>query len=124
MEEILEDINAVAGVIGCCLYDSEGQVTASALPDLFDETILSTVGLTLTQTIAGVATARRRKVGDIDLVYREGRVVVKNLGEACLCVLCLRQINVPLLNLTANVAARKLVAKIREQRKEPDDLQE
>ena len=112
MEDTLEDINAVVGVTGCFVCNGEGQVLASALPDLFDETILSTIGRIMAQTIAGLATARRRKVGDIDLLYREGRVVVKNLKEGCLCILCVRNINVPLLNLTANVANKKLAEKI------------
>ncbi len=108
MEAILKDINAVVGVTGCFVCDGKGQVSASALPELFDETILSAVGRTMSQTMAGLATARRRKVGDIDLVYGEGRLIAKNLGEGCLCILCVRNINVPLLNLTANVAAKKL----------------
>ena len=67
MEGILNDINAVVGVTGCFVYNGEGQVSASALPDLFDETILSTVGRTIAQTTAGLATARRRKIGDDEL---------------------------------------------------------
>ncbi len=114
MEDILRDINAVVGVTGCFVCDGKGQVSASALPELFDETILSAVGRTMSQTMAGLATARRRKVGDIDLVYGEGRLIAKNLGEGCLCILCVRNINVPLLNLTANVAAKRLKAKMAE----------
>ncbi|HID61336.1 MAG TPA: roadblock/LC7 domain-containing protein, partial [Anaerolineae bacterium] len=75
MEAILKDINAVVGVTGCFVCDGEGQVMASALPDLFDETILSTVGRTMTQTMAGLTTARRRKAGDIDLLYNQGRFI-------------------------------------------------
>ncbi|TEU17853.1 MAG: roadblock/LC7 domain-containing protein [Anaerolineales bacterium] len=112
MEDILNDINAVVGVTGCFICNGEGQVSASALPDLFDETILSAVGRTMVQTITGMATAHRRKIGDIDLVYGQGRLIAENLGEGCLCILCVRKINVPLLNLTANVAAKKLKAKI------------
>jgi hypothetical protein len=41
--------------------NGEGQVLASALSDLFDETILSTVGRTMAQTMAGLAIARRLK---------------------------------------------------------------
>lgn len=113
MENILKDINAMVGVTGCFVCNSGGQVLASALPDLFDETILSTVGRTMTQTIAGLATARRRKVSDIDLVYDQGRFIAKNLGEGCLCILCVRTINVPLLNLTANLAVRKLMGRLK-----------
>ena len=119
MEDILKDINAVVGVTGSFVCNGEGQVLASALPDLLDETILSTVGRTMAQTMAGLATARRRKIGDIDLVYDQGRLIAKSLGEGCLCILCVRHINVSLLNLTANVAAKKLGAKIA--KKEPEN---
>ena len=118
MEDILKDINAVVGVTGSFVCNGEGQVLASALSDLLDETILSTVGRTMAQTMAGLATARRRKIGDIDLVYDQGRLIAKSLGEGCLCILCVRHINVPLLNLTANVAAKKLGARIA--KKEPE----
>jgi predicted regulator of Ras-like GTPase activity (Roadblock/LC7/MglB family) len=113
MEDILKDINAMIGVTGSFVCNDEGQVSASALPDLFDETILSTVGQTMAQTMAGLTTARRRKIGDIDLVYDQGRLIAKNLGEGCLCILCVRNINMPLLNLTANVAAKKLAARLK-----------
>jgi len=115
MEDILKDINAVVGVTGCFICNGEGQVSASALPDLFDETILSTVGRIMAQTVAGLAIARRRKIGDIDLVYDQGRLITKNLGEGCLCILCVRKINVPLLNLTANVAAKKLKTELKKE---------
>jgi hypothetical protein len=118
MENILKDINAVVGVTGCFTCNGEGQVLASALPELFDETILLTVGRTMAQTMAGLATARRRKMGDIDLVYNQGRLIAKNLGEGCLCILCVRNINVPLLNLTANVATKKLLQWIKTGRDE------
>jgi predicted regulator of Ras-like GTPase activity (Roadblock/LC7/MglB family) len=113
MEDILKDINAVAGVTGSFVCNGEGQVLASALPDLVDEISLSTVGRTMAQTLVGLVTARRRKIGDIDLVYDQGRLIAKNLGEGCLYILCVRKINVPLLNLTANVATKKLLPLLR-----------
>jgi len=113
MESILKDINTVVGVTSSFVCNGEGQVLASAPPDLYDEIILSTVGRTMAQTMAGLTTARRRKIGDIDLVYDQGRLIAKNLGEGCLCILCVRNINMPLLNLTANVAAKKLAAKLK-----------
>jgi predicted regulator of Ras-like GTPase activity (Roadblock/LC7/MglB family) len=124
MKDILKDINAVVGVTGCFICNGEGQVLASALPELFDETILSTVGRTMAQTMAGLATARRRKIGDIDLVYDQGRLIAKNLGVSCLCILCVRHINVPLLNLTANVAAKKLLQLIKTGRDEVEQAAE
>ena len=61
MEDILKNINVMVGVTGSFVCKGEGQVLASALPELFDETTLSTVGRTMAQTMAGLATARRLK---------------------------------------------------------------
>jgi predicted regulator of Ras-like GTPase activity (Roadblock/LC7/MglB family) len=110
MEEILREINNVVGVTGCFVCNNEGEVLASALPGLFDDAILSSVGHIMAQTLGGLSLARRRKAGDIDLVYTQGRFIVKNLGTICLFILCTRNINVPLLNLTANSSARKLLS--------------
>lgn len=113
MKSILEDINAVAGVTGCFVCGSEGEVLASVLPGVFDGEAVSAAGWTAMQTVLGLQTARRRRVNDLDLLYREGRIIVKSLGEGCLCILCVRNINVPLLNLTANLATRKLTKRLK-----------
>ncbi len=114
MEEILKDINAVVGVTGCFVCDDEGGVLAHALTGMFDARALASVGRTVAQTIAGLETTGRRKVGDIDLLYDQGRLIIKNLGEGCVCILCVRRMNVPLLNLTANVAVKKLSEKLKQ----------
>ena len=116
MENILKDINAVVGVTGSFVCDDEGQILVGLPPGVFDEASLSSVGRTVAQTIAGLEMARRRKMDGLDLVYLEGRLVVKNLRGGHLCILCAPTINVPLLNLTADVAARKLAAQIKADR--------
>jgi hypothetical protein len=108
MEETLSRICAVGGVRGCFVYDGSGRVRASAPADRFDEQALERVGRTLSQTTTGLIISRRRKIQEIDLLYAEGRLIVKPLAEGCLCVVCARTMNVPLLNLTASVAAKKL----------------
>jgi len=113
VESILEDIKAVVGVTGCFVCGSEGEVLASVLPSVFDGEVVSSAGRTAMQTILGLQTTRRRRVNDLDLLYREGRIVVKSLREGCLCILCVRNINVPLLNLTANLAVRKLTKRLK-----------
>jgi predicted regulator of Ras-like GTPase activity (Roadblock/LC7/MglB family) len=116
METILKDINAVVGVTGSFVCDDEGQILARLMPNVFDGDLLSPVARTIAQTIAGLKIARRRKVGDIDLLYDQGRLIVKSLDEGYLCILCVCRINVPLLNLTANVAAKRLEQRIKELR--------
>ena len=113
MKSILEDINAVVGVTGCFVCGSEGEVLASMLPGVFDGEAVSAAGWTAMQTVLGLQTTRRRRVNELDLLYREGRIIVKSLGEGCLGILCVRNINIPLLNLTANLAARKLKTKLK-----------
>jgi predicted regulator of Ras-like GTPase activity (Roadblock/LC7/MglB family) len=117
MERILEDINAVVGVTGSFVCNAEGTLVARALPSVFDDASFLPSARTILQTIEGLETTRRRRVHELDLVFREGRMVVKNLRVGCLYILCVRTINVPLLNLTANVAARKLTEVLKE--KEP-----
>ena len=108
MEQLLANINAVAGVRGSFVCDSEGALVARALPSSFDETTLLPSASTMLQTIDGLETTRRRRIHEVDIVFHDSRLVVKNLRVGCLCVICARNINVPLLNLTANVAARKI----------------
>ena len=113
MKSILEDINAVVGVTGCFVCGSEGEILASVLPGVFDGEAVSAAGWTAMQTILGLQTTRRRRVNELDLLYREGRIIVKSLGEGCLGILCVRNINIPLLNLTANLAARELKKRLK-----------
>jgi predicted regulator of Ras-like GTPase activity (Roadblock/LC7/MglB family) len=113
VESILEHINAVVGVTGCFVCDSEGEVLASVVPGVFDGEVVSSAGRTAMQTILGLQTTRRRRVNELDLLYKEGRIIVKSLGEGCLGILCVRNINVPLLNLTANLAVRKLTKRLK-----------
>jgi len=114
MEAVLQEVNAAVGVTGSFIVGSSGRLEARALPDTYPSQTLETVGRMLIQTLAGIELARKRKPGDLDLGFREGRLLVKSLSPGCLCILTARRVNVPLVNLTANVAVRKL----KEQRKE------
>lgn len=110
MDDILHDIQDVAGVTGCFVADSTGQVVKSTLPGVFDGASLTLVAKTLSKTIEGLRMARRKKINELDLLFEGGRLVVKSLSPGYLLILCVPTINVPLLNLTANVAAKKLSA--------------
>jgi len=114
VEQLLADINAVAGVKGSFVCDSHGALVAQALPVAFDESSLLPAARTLLQTIEGLETTRRRKVQQLDIVFHDARMVVKNLRVGCLYVLCARNINVPLLDLTANLAAKRLSEMLKE----------
>jgi hypothetical protein len=42
------------------------------------------------------------------MVFAEGRLLVKSLSPGGLCILTAKRVNVPLVNMTANVAVKKL----------------
>jgi hypothetical protein len=79
---------------------------ARALPQVFDDSMLQSVGRVTGRALAGLETAG--EVHDLDLVYSDVRMLVKNLGTGQLFVLCQPEVNVSFLNLTANVVAQKL----------------
>jgi len=108
MEDILNSINGVTGVKGCFISDDKGEIIACSMPELPDETILLDIGHVISQTTSALATSHRRKIDDIDLIYAQGRFIVKNLGEGYLCISCVRNFNVPLLNMSVNFAVKKL----------------
>ena len=108
MEDILKDINAVMGVTGSFVCDADGQVMASLLPNTLDQKLLIPAARTIAQTIEGLKIAQQDQIGDMDLLYDNGRLIIKSLDGSYLCIMCVQRINIPLLNLTANVAAKKL----------------
>ncbi len=108
MEAILNDINAMSGVLGSFVCDEDGQTLARAVPDIYDDEMLAQAGRTAAQTTAGLWYSKQRPVGEIDLLFSGGRLIVKGLDAACLCILCTPRMNLPLLNMTANVAVKKL----------------
>ncbi len=119
MESLLSDINAVIGVNGSFVADKKGHILARALPSVYDAPTLEVVARTMMQTFAGLETARRRKVGDIDMVFGEGRLIVKPFGEGCVGIVCVPRINVALVNLTANVTVRKIHEELKERAAAP-----
>lgn len=114
MEKLLQDISGVVGVTGAIVCDPQGEILASTLPGAFDPGMLGSVSTTFGRTLEALRTARRRKVSEIDLVYSSGRLVVKSAGEGFVVILCVPNINVPLLNLTANVVVRKIQEQLKE----------
>lgn len=55
---------------------------------------------TLSRTLTGLSTVHGSTSMDIDLAYAEGRLVVKGIEQGGLCIICERQLNYSLLNIT------------------------
>lgn len=108
MQAILGDIGALMGVNGSFVCGRDGALVAKAMTAGIDDGGLAAVGRALMRTFAGLEADRHKRPGELDLVFHSGLLLAKNLGSGCLCVLCSRQANVAMVNMTANMAARKL----------------
>jgi predicted regulator of Ras-like GTPase activity (Roadblock/LC7/MglB family) len=108
MKDILKDIDSVNGVLGTFVCGEEGKVLARSLPDATGDAALAATGRVLLQTLGGLESSRTRKVGELEFHFEQGALLVKNLGTAVLCIVCGQKVNVPLLNLTANLAVKQL----------------
>jgi predicted regulator of Ras-like GTPase activity (Roadblock/LC7/MglB family) len=115
LRDILSDINAVVGVDGAFVVDESGAVMQSVLPPMADTMELGTVARRLVR--ANDAMARIGVVvSDLDVVYEHGRMFGRWLSRGALFVLCQPAINLPLLNMTANMAMERLEKGMTEKR--------
>lgn len=107
MKGILRDINAMVGVKGSFVADGKGEVLALVGEENFLEDPLSMVSQEIIQTVRSFRFAGQDPE-EFDLSFQKGRVVAKLVGPGILVILCSKDINIPLLNLTADVAARRI----------------
>ncbi len=107
MESTLQEINSVVGVKGSLACTIDGKISALAMPESFDRARLDVLARVAVQTFNALELSRQH-VTDVDLIFDQHRLVLKNLRGGVLAILCARNINVPLLNMTANTAVKKL----------------
>lgn len=110
MQEILQHINSVEGVIGSAVFSRKGDVLVHALPALIDAISLKKVaGLTL-ECAHGLQISESLDI--LDMRYSDGRIVVKRFPGAMLFLLCAKNINLQVLAITLNLAVKKLEAQM------------
>ena len=108
MQAILSELGALMGVNGSFVCDRDGGLVGRAMPEGTTDAGLAAIGRSVMQTLNGLEIDRRKRPSELNFVFANGMMLVKNLGVGCLCVLCARQANVAMVNMTANMAARKL----------------
>ncbi|MCI0474705.1 MAG: hypothetical protein L0Y55_00505 [Anaerolineales bacterium] len=112
MEAILKEINSVVGVTGSFVCLNDGSVVAHALPDSFGADSVALAARVATQTFHALEISGRH-IAEADLTFEQGRLILKNLRDGILVIICARNINLPFLNLTANVAAKKIADELK-----------
>jgi len=111
MEALLKDIYAVVGVTGAFVCGRDGRVLAKLMPENSDAAQVELAARVVGQTFQALDTTGH-SVEDVDLAYDKGRLLLKNLQGGVLAIVCRRNVNVPLLNLTASATVLKLAAEL------------
>jgi predicted regulator of Ras-like GTPase activity (Roadblock/LC7/MglB family) len=107
IDERLAEINAVAGVSGSLVCDNSGRVIASSFTEDVDMTWMRDVAREVVQT-AAVLSATGESGAELDLQTARIRLVVRDLDDSVLVVVCEHQVDIPMLRMTLNVAATQL----------------
>ncbi len=107
MQTYLEDINARLGVIGSFICLSDGTIAAQAVPGQYDSASVKLAARVAAQTLQALDTSGVR-ASEVDLAFGDGRLILKNLRNGILAILCARNINLALLNLAANAVTKKI----------------
>jgi predicted regulator of Ras-like GTPase activity (Roadblock/LC7/MglB family) len=106
MQDILQHINSVEGVIGSAVFSGKGEVFAHAFPSLIDAAALKKAAALTLECTYGLQIEQTLDM--LDLRYAEGRILVKSFPGAMLCLLCAKNINLHVLSITLNLAVKRL----------------
>lgn len=106
MQEILHQISSIDGVIGSSLFNEQGKVLAHACPPLLDVAQLAKAATAILDCVHGLQISQN--VHGLDLRFAEGRIILRALPGAFLCVPCAKNVNLSMVNITLNLAIKKL----------------
>lgn len=106
MQTILQQITAIDGVIGSSVYNDQGKILAAACPLILDNKQLETAAGTILDCLHALQISQT--VSSMELRFSEGRLIVRPLGGAFISVLCSKNVNTSMVNITLNLALRKL----------------
>ncbi|MGE5262524.1 MAG: roadblock/LC7 domain-containing protein, partial [Acidobacteriota bacterium] len=112
VETTLKEINAVLGVTGSFVCASDGNLMAKAMPGLYETGQLALAARVANQFFQALEVSGQRAT-EMDLIFGQQRLILKTFRGGILAILCARTINLPLLNLTVNVATKKIAAAFR-----------
>lgn len=113
MKNILQHINGVDGVIGSAVFSHKGEVLAHAFPALFDAASLKKAASLTLECSHGLQISQTLDL--LDLRFADGRILFKAFPGAILFLLCAHSINLQVLSITLNLAAKKLQARLQDE---------
>jgi predicted regulator of Ras-like GTPase activity (Roadblock/LC7/MglB family) len=100
VQAFVNQLASLVGVQGAFIFDSQGTIQQYSTPMKVSLDQGVALARTLSRTLTGLSTVHGSTMMDIDLAYSEGRLVVKGIEQGGLCIICERQLNYSLLNIT------------------------
>lgn len=113
IEALLREVNAIPGVEGSFLFDEEGNLQASTLPDRYAPEGLASAARIAARAWSALEGSRRR-IQEVELFFADGRLILRRVPGGVLGVCCARLLNRPLLDLALNPLVRSLTAALKE----------
>jgi hypothetical protein len=114
MKEKLQEINSIKGVWGYFLCDNTGKILEKEMPIVFMKH-LAMMGKEVTQ-VGGLLETLSKTSENLELLFEDGRVMIRNLKSFTLVVFCDPNVDIPMLRLKTNVVISEIAGdqKIRE----------
>ena len=109
MEEGLGEIKTIAGVRDSFICDHQGEVIACAVSSGLDTNALRSICREVMLVMAALEITQEVVI-ELDFMYGKARMIVRNLANSVLIVLCEPQIDIAMLRLTLDVVASKFKA--------------
>jgi predicted regulator of Ras-like GTPase activity (Roadblock/LC7/MglB family) len=108
IDDILASILNVDGIAGAMVFDPEGALLGAQMPAVYSDDMLHEVADQVVSTLLTLKEMKIR-VDDVSYTFEELRLVVCDLRKkGFLCILSQTTIGPALLNITTNVAQKKL----------------
>ena len=106
MKEKLEEINSIKGVWGYVLCDNTGKILEKEMPIVFMKH-LAMMGKEVTQVV-GLLETMSKNSENLDLLFEDGRVMIRSLKNFTLAVFCDPNVDIPMLRLKTNVVVSEI----------------
>ncbi len=103
MKQVIEELKAIPGVVGGCIFDSRKGIIANNLPPIFKEAKLSNIGKLLSKMYAS-GKNNFSDITEISLYYEESVVIVREASaNMFLIAICDPSVNLNLLSMSLNL---------------------
>jgi predicted regulator of Ras-like GTPase activity (Roadblock/LC7/MglB family) len=119
VEDLLNELKTRSGIRAVFICDLEGHMLASALSDDRITQTLEPLSSIINRTNSALMTLKHGSLEEAEWVYSGGRVLVRGLGNALLCLICERSINLQLLTMKLEEIQEQVQAELGNVKREP-----